>query len=176
MNSLWLFLTQLYQFNKRIKSTPHKSILFLLKLSSLRCLTFNLTDDYCSATCMDGCTKCLTLSFTCVSDSGHPSCHGLTAGAAANAACAKVLKCHVLQAEIQSDNFRKFVHTLDRWIGRKRVHGYGMSELFKPKVEKCEGGMSGLWKKLDCTVLLHHQQQQRGCSECYQVLHFDRKS
>jgi len=39
-------------------------------------------------------------SSTRVSDSGHPSCHGLTAGAAAEAACAKVLNCHVLQAEL----------------------------------------------------------------------------
>lgn len=32
--------------------------------------------------------------------------------------------------------------------------------------------MSGIWKKLNWTVLLHHQQQY-ACSECYQVLDFD---
>lgn len=61
MNSLWLFLTQLYRFNDRIKTTPHESVHFLLKLSSLWCWAFNLTDDYCSATCTDGCIKCLPL-------------------------------------------------------------------------------------------------------------------
>lgn len=114
-------------------------------------------------------------SSTWILDSGHPSRPDSTAGAVAKAACAKGLKCHVLQAEIWSDNFRKFVHALDWWLREEAVLGFRTSELFKPAVQKCKGEVSGLWKKLNWTVFPCHQQQQRGCPECYQVLGFDMK-
>lgn len=62
MDSLWLVLTQLYQFNEGIKSTPQESTHFLPKVSSLWCLALSLPDVYCSTTCMDRCTKCLLLT------------------------------------------------------------------------------------------------------------------
>lgn len=158
-----------------MKSSPHETTGFPLKLSRLQCLIFHSTDNHRSTTCKDRRIKCLTL----------PPLQFWILGTSHALAPQQEQQPRQLVQKAWNAMFYKLKYEVITsgslfmlWIGdwgRKQAHGFRMSELFKPAVQKCKGGMSGLWKKLNWTVFPCHQQQQCGCSECYQILGFNMK-